>query len=63
MDEQHIYHHNDVDGPRVNMKAERNTKGYNYEATVTGAKTVDEALAMLSDAIAKLEAQYGVKAA
>lgn len=59
MDEQHIYHHDVNDGPRINVKAERNTKGYNYEATVTGAKTVEEGMALLNDAIAKLEAQYG----
>ena len=40
------------------MKVEKNTKGYNYEATVTGAKTVDEALALLNNAIAKLKATY-----
>lgn len=63
MEEQHIYHHNDFEGPRINVKAERNTKGYNYEATVTGAKTVEEAMAILNEAIAKLEAQYGAKSA
>ena len=63
MEDQHIYHHNDADGPRFNVKAERNTKGYNYEATVTGAKSINEALTLLNEAIAQLEAQYGVKSA
>jgi len=56
--DQHVYHHQDADGPRVNMKVERNSRGYNYEATVTGAKTVDEAVGILNDAIAKLRATY-----
>lgn len=58
MEDQHIYHHNDSDGARVNVKVEKNTKGYNYEATVTGAKSVDEAMALLNDAVAKLKATY-----
>ncbi len=63
MEDQHIYHHNDADGPRINVKAERNTKGYNYEATITGAKSINEVLTLLNEAIAQLETQYGVKSA
>lgn len=59
MEEQHIYHHNDSDGIRIYVKVEKNTKGFNYEATVTGAKTVDEAVATLKSAQGALEAQYG----
>ena len=33
MEEQHVYHHYDNDGARINVKVEKNTKGYNYEAT------------------------------
>lgn len=62
MDDQHVYHHSDSDGARVYVKVERNTKGFNYEASVTGAKTVDEAMAMLQDAEAKLRAVYGPQA-
>lgn len=58
MDDQHVYHHSDSDFP----KAEKNTKGFNFEAHVQGCKTVDQAMAMLKDATAKLEAEYGVKA-
>lgn len=57
--EQHIYHHTDNDGARLNMKVEKNTKGYNWEATVTGAKTVDEAIALLTEAEATLKAKFG----
>ena len=63
MEEQHIYHHNDSDGVRINVKVEKNTKGFNYEATVTGAKTVEEAMTTLKAAQAALEAQYGAPAA
>jgi hypothetical protein len=59
MEEQHIYHHSDNDGARINVKVEKNTKGFNYEATVTGAKTVDEAIALLKEAQGKLQAEFG----
>lgn len=59
MEDQHIYHHYDNDGPRVNVKVERNSRGTNYEATVTGAASVEEAMALLNDAVARLKAEYG----
>lgn len=57
--EQHVYHHSDNDGVRINVKVEKNTKGFNYEATVTGAKTVEEAIKCLKDAQAELEKTFG----
>jgi len=62
MEDQHIYHHSDSDGPRVNVKAEKNTKGFNYEATVTGAKTVEEAMLILVEATTELQKIYGAQA-
>jgi len=62
MDDQHIYHHSDSDEPRVSVKVEKNTKGFNYEVSVSGSKTVDEALSLLKDAQAKLQAAYGGEA-
>lgn len=59
--ETHFYHHYDNDGARVTVKVERNTKGYNWEAAVTGAKTVDEAMVLLEDAEAKLRTKFGPK--
>lgn len=47
MEEQHLYHHNDQD-PRISMKIEKNSKGYNWECSVSGAKTVEEAIALLT---------------
>jgi hypothetical protein len=61
MEEHHIYHHYDTEGVRIYVKVEKNTKGFNYEATVTGAKTVEEAVATLKFAQEALEAQYGPK--
>jgi hypothetical protein len=61
LEEQHIYHHSDSDGVRINVKVEKNTKGFNYEATVTGASSVEEAMHILKKAQAELEAQYGTK--
>lgn len=47
---QHIYHHYDNDGARLNIKVEKNSKGYNHEITVTGAKTVEEAMKLIDEA-------------
>lgn len=44
---------------RVNVSVEKNTKGYNYSATVTNAHSVDEALAMVRQAMNALAAEYG----
>lgn len=56
---QHVYHHSDNDGPKVYVKVEKNSKGYNWEATVTGVRSVDEALDMLQEAETGLKAMYG----
>lgn len=58
MEEQHIYHHYDNDGPRVNVKVEKNTKGFNYEVSISGAKSKEEALALLVETQAMLEQKY-----
>lgn len=58
MEEQHIYHHYDNDGVRISMKAEKNTKGYNFECSVTGASTVHEAILTLLDANKELKLAF-----
>jgi hypothetical protein len=55
---QHVMHHND-NTPRVSAKAEKNTKGYNWEASVTGAATVEEALELLQKLTESLQRVYG----
>jgi hypothetical protein len=59
--EEHIYHHSDNDGVRISIKVEKNTKGFNYEASISGAKNVDEAFAALRDAQYRLEKEYGAQ--
>jgi len=61
MDDQHIYHHND-DKPRINVKAEKNTKGYNYEASVTGCESVEQAMELLDTVMQSLQRTYGAQA-
>ena len=57
--EQHIYHHYDDPGPRVGVKVEKNSRGYNWEATVTGAHSVYEAMTLLRTAETDLRTTYG----
>jgi hypothetical protein len=58
MCDQHIYHHNDST-PRLSVKAEKNTKGYNFEASVSNAATVDEAMELLQKLTESLQRVYG----
>jgi len=57
--EQHVYNHYDKQGITLNVKVERNTKGYNFEVTVIGASSVDEAMALVKEATEKLKVEYG----
>lgn len=61
--ELHVYHHSDNDGAKVSVKAEKNTKGYNWEISVSGASSVEEAMAKLKDAESQLKAEYGERVA
>ena len=54
-----VYHHSDNDGPKIYLKVEKNSKGFNYEASVTGAKTVEEAIKLLKQAEKELNSLYG----
>lgn len=58
MNEQHIYHHSDNDGARVNVSFEKNSRGFNYSATVTNAKSVEEAMKMLVEAEGRLADKF-----
>ncbi len=55
---QHLYHHQDTT-PRVAMKVEKNTKGYNWEVSVSGAGTIEEALRLLKEGNEELRKAYG----
>lgn len=56
--EQHIYHHNEDTGPRIAIKIERNSKSINWEVNVSNCHSVDEAMAIQTEAQEKLRAQY-----
>jgi hypothetical protein len=61
MEEQHVYTHNENDHVSVNLSVERNTKGYNYSATVVNAKSVEDGMVLIKNAIKLLEFEYGKK--
>ena len=46
-----------LSGPQIYASAERNTKGWNYSASVTGAATPEQAVQLLMETIANLEAE------
>lgn len=58
--QQHVYHHNDAT-PRIDMKVERNSRGFNYEAKVAGATSVEQAIGLLGEAETALRKRYGVQ--
>lgn len=57
--EVHIYHHRDDDGPRINVSVEKNSKGYNWTATITGASSPANALQWLQWCEENLRKTYG----
>lgn len=58
--EQHVYHHQDQGyHPTISMKVERNSRGFNWEASVSGCQTVNGALLLLRTAEQALQAEYG----
>jgi hypothetical protein len=57
-EDQNIYHHYDNDGPRVSVKVEKKWKCFNYEAHVQGCCTVESAMLLLKDAVARLKADF-----
>lgn len=53
-----VHHHRDDDGPRINVSVEKNSKGYNWSATVTGARSVQEAINLIAEAEEGLKYQF-----
>jgi hypothetical protein len=43
----------------VNASVEKNTKGFNWSATIIGAPSVEAAIAAAKEARAKFEAEFG----
>jgi hypothetical protein len=45
-------------GPRVSLKAEKNTRGFNYEISISGCSNVEEAMKLLREARKQLEKEF-----
>ncbi len=60
MDDIHHYHHSEnAPAPvKVNAKVEQNSRGLNYEVTVTGASTPEEAARLAKEAMQRLKAEF-----
>ena len=54
----HHFYHNDLRNPTISVKIERNSKGYNFEASISGANSTAEALELLDTMVAALEERY-----
>jgi hypothetical protein len=54
-----VFHHSDPSPAKVTVSVEKNTKGYNWSASVSGAASVDEAMKMLTEAESALRKKYG----
>ena len=57
--DQHVYHHNVDERPKVNLKVEKNSKGVNWEITVIGAKSPKEAMDLLDEMTDEMKLRYG----
>ena len=62
MEDQHIYHHHDDDKPRVAAKAEKNSRGWNLEASVSNCLTPDQTIALLKEVTDSLQRTYSMPA-
>ncbi len=61
MGEEQIIKHVTETHPTISVTATKNTKGYNYEASVHDAPSVEEALRLLNDAMTRLSNVYGAR--
>lgn len=59
MPDEQIVKHVTETKPTISVKAEKNTKGYNFEAGVSGAPDVETAMRLLNTAMTALANQYG----
>lgn len=51
MEEQHVYNHFDKRGAQISVKAERNSKSINWEVSISGADTPEQATKLLRQTI------------
>lgn len=57
--EQHVYYHYANDEPKIAVKVEHNSRGNNWEVSVSNAKTVHEAMLLLIQAESELNTAFG----
>lgn len=55
---QHVYHHYDSPGPKFSTEAERNSRGWNFKASVSGCRSVGECISLLRQLRRELEAEF-----
>lgn len=55
----HHIHHSEPTTPHISVKAEKNSKGVNWEVSVSGCKSVFEAMDLLDTATADMEKRLG----
>lgn len=56
---QHVIHHYEQTKATVNVKAIKNTKGYNWEVSIHNAESVEEGMKLLREAEAALKKEFG----
>ncbi len=55
----HYHHHENAPAPlKVNAKVEQNSRGINYEVTVTSASSPEEAARLAREAMQRLKAEF-----
>lgn len=54
---QHVYHHYDSPTPKISVEVERNSRGYNYKAGISGCRSVAEAISILRETIRQVQAE------
>ena len=45
---EHVWHHSQPPEPHVSVSAEKNSKGWTWSVSVSGAESVEQAMAMLN---------------
>jgi hypothetical protein len=58
--DQHTFHHND-ENPRITVKVEKNSRGVNWEVSISNATDPDIALSLLHETETRIKAIYEPK--
>ena len=59
----HVMHHSDhtPTEPTISVKVEKNTKGHNYETSVSGCHSVEQAMTLVDSVMQSLARTYGAQ--